>query len=206
MIHELQSPLAKHLLNRLRASETGAAAFRNIIGQLTLLLADRAFDRNDMRPQTIRTWQGDTLVETFREEEVVFVCILRAALPMLEAAMELFPAAKGAFLAMRRDETTHRSKLYYDRVPECRDKHVVILDPMVATGGSLNDAVALLGEKNPSKMSSLHIIAAPEGVDDVTRRHPELQLYVAQIDSGLNGDKFIIPGLGDAGDRAFNTL
>lgn len=206
MVHELQSALAKHLLNGLRARDTDAVEFRKNIRYLTLLLADRAFGRTEMVSKQMQTWQGEMAFDRLKEEELVFVTILRAGLPMLEAAMELFPNAKGGFLAMARDETTHNATLYYSRLPECRGKHVVVVDPMVATGGSLSDAVALLYEKQPAKITSLNIIAAPEGLDAVMQKHEALELYVAQIDEGLNDNKYIVPGLGDAGDRAFNTF
>lgn len=206
MVHELHSPLAKHLLNRLRDLRTDAALFRRIIGQLTSLLADKAFGSGDLQSTTLQTWQGEASYEMIKEEEIVFVTILRAGLPMLDAAVELFPNAAAGFLAMKRDETTHEAVLYYKRLPECRGKHVVLVDPMVATGGSLIDAVTLLKEQAPSKLTSLHIIASPEGIDAVMKRHEDLELFVAQIDTCLNDDKFIVPGLGDAGDRAYNTL
>ena len=206
MVHELHSPLAKHLLNRLRASETNAAEFRRIIGHLTLLLSDAAFGTAELHETPLRTWQGERSFGMLREEELVLVTIMRAGLPMLDAAMALFPNASAGFLAMKRDETTHEATLYYDRVPDCEGRHVVMLDPMVATGGSLVDAAALLYERAPAKITSLNIIAAPEGLEAVMRRHPDLALFVAQIDERLNDDKYIVPGLGDAGDRAFNTL
>ena len=206
MVHELHSPLAKHLLNRLRASETNAAEFRRIIGHLTFLLSDAAFGTAELHEMPLQTWQGERSFGMLREEELVLVTIMRAGLPMLDAAMALFPNASAGFLAMKRDETTHEATLYYDRVPDCEGRHVVMLDPMVATGGSLVDAAALLYERGPAKITSLNIIAAPEGLEAVMRRHPDLALFVAQIDERLNDDKYIVPGLGDAGDRAFNTL
>ncbi|WP_345970535.1 MULTISPECIES: uracil phosphoribosyltransferase [Sulfurimonas] len=206
MTHALHSPLTTHLINRLRDGTTDAEEFRRLVKQLTLLLVDAALGEDDLKPVPLRTWQGENTYALADESEIVFVTILRAGLPMLDAVMDLFPKASVGFLAMKRDETTHEAKLYYDRVPECRGRHVVIVDPMVATGGSLNDAVTLLRQKEPARITSLHIIASPEGVEKVTATHPELALFIAQIDRGLSADKFILPGLGDAGDRAFNTL
>ena len=206
MVRELQSPLSTHLLNRLRSAQTDAAAFRLLVRELTLLLANEAFSASDLHMEPLLTWQGEASYALLREEGIVFVTILRAGLPMLDALTALCPKTPAGFLAMKRDETTHEAKLYYDRVPECRGKHVVIADPMVATGGSLIDAVDLLYKKGAAKVTSLNIIASPEGIDNVVRRHRDLALFVAKIDNALNADKFIIPGLGDAGDRAFNTL
>lgn len=206
MVHELHSSLSTHLINCLRSKETGAVEFRRLVGQLTLLLADAAFGSAELHETPLQTWQGEQACGMLREEELVLVTIMRAGLPMLDAAMEFFPKAPAGFLAMKRDETTHEAMLYYDRVPDCEGRHVVLLDPMVATGGSLADAAALLYARKPAKITSLNIIAAPEGLEAVMRQHPDLALYVAQIDACLNDDKYIVPGLGDAGDRAFNTL
>lgn len=206
MVHELSTPLATHLVNRLRDEATDAERFRRLIAQLTLLLADAAIGTGDLNPVRLQTWRGEAEYPLVAESELLFVTILRAGLPMLEAAMALFPQASAGFLAMKRDETTHEAKLYYDRVPDCRGKHVILVDPMVATGGSLADAVTLLRQKAPARLTSLHIIASPEGLERVSAAHPDLALFVARIDPGLDAEKFIQPGLGDAGDRAFNTL
>ena len=119
--------------------------------------------------------------------------------------MDLFPDAQAGFLAIKRDETTHESKLYYDRVPDCQGKHLILVDPMVATGGSLIDAMELLKERGASKITSLNIIGSPEGLERIEKKYPELDIYIAQVDERLNDNKYIIPGLGDAGDRQYNT-
>lgn len=206
MVHELNSPLSKHFVNRLREKETDAAMFRTLIRHLTLLLADAALSDSEMHPRPLETWQGQQTFDLMDESAFVVVTVLRAGLPMLDAAVDLFPNAQAGFLAMKRDETTHHATLYYDRVPDCEGKHVIVVDPMIATGGSLKDAVALLKEKRPAKITSLNIIAAPEGLENVMTSHPDLSLFVAKIDARLNAQKYIIPGLGDAGDRAYNTL
>ncbi len=107
---------------------------------------------------------------------------------------------------MKRDENTHQSILYYDRIPECTGKTVIIVDPMVATAGSLCDAISVIEGKAPKKILSLNIIGSPEGMAVLERKHPNIDVYIAQIDKGLNEYKFIIPGLGDAGDRSYNTI
>ncbi len=125
---------------------------------------------------------------------------------MLESAIALFPDASSGFLAMKRDEVSHESVLYYDRLPDCSDKTVIVLDPMIATGGSLCDALELIKSKKPKKIISLNIIASPVGLAAVSDKHSDIELYIAQVDDKLNTDMFILPGLGDAGDRAYNTL
>ena len=106
---------------------------------------------------------------------------------------------------MKRDEKTHQSVLYYDRIPECKEKTVIVVDPMIATGGSLCDAISVIKAKSPKKILSLNIIGSPEGMEILEQKHPDIEIYIAQIDEKLNEHMFIIPGLGDAGDRAYNT-
>jgi uracil phosphoribosyltransferase len=205
MIHELSHPLAKSLVNRLRETSCDALRFRHVVAELSRMLCYEAFGSMPLLPERVTTWQGEAECGFVDEKGIVFVPVLRAGLPMLEPVQGLFPQSAAGFLAMKRDERTHQALLYYDRVPECRDNTVVLLDPMVATGGSLTDAIALLKGKSPSRIVSLNIIGSPEGLEVVERKHPDVELYIAQVDEKLDADKFIYPGLGDAGDRAYNT-
>ena len=205
MIHELTNIVAKNLLNHLRETKTDALRFRHIVQELARLLAYEALGSQKPQPRQIKTWQGKFSFDFLNEEELVFVAILRAGLPMIEALTALFPQAQAGFLAMKRDEKTHQSVLYYDRIPPCEGKTVIIVDPMVATGGSLSDAVALIKTKMPKNIISLNLIGSPEGLAVVEQKHPDIALYIAQIDEKLNDQMFILPGLGDAGDRAYNT-
>ena len=132
--------------------------------------------------------------------------VLRAGMPMLDSVMELLPEAHAGFLAMKRDETTHESVLYYDRLPNCKGKTILLVDPMVATGGSMIDALELIKTREPLEIIALNIIGSPEGLDVVSSAYPDVDIYIAQIDERLNDDKYIIPGLGDAGDRSYNTV
>jgi len=205
MIHELSNPVAKTLLNHLRETRTDALRFRHIVQELARLLAYKALKDEPLVSRSITTWQGENSFDFIQEEDLLFVTILRAGLPMIEALTALFPEASSGFLAMKRDEQTHQSVLYYDRVPFCEGKTVILVDPMVATGGSLCDAIAVIKGKSPKKILSLNLIGAPEGLDIVKQKHPDIDIYIAQIDKKLNKNKFIIPGLGDAGDRSYNT-
>ena len=126
-------------------------------------------------------------------------------MPMLDSVVELLPNCIAGFLAMKRDETTHESVLYYDRLPDCTDKTIILVDPMVATGGSMCDAIELIKSRNPSKIITLNIIGSPEGLKVVESKHTDVNIYISQVDERLNDDKYIIPGLGDAGDRSYNT-
>lgn len=205
MTYELNSPLTTHLVNTLRDSQTDALRFRQNIKTLSLLLADKALQSNALQEKALFTWQGKFNFQMFDESNLLFVTVMRAGLPMLEALMDLFPDAQAGFLAIKRDETTHKSKLYYDRVPDCSGKHLILVDPMVATGGSLIDAMELLKYRGASKITSLNVIGSPEGLKRIEEKYPGLDIYIAQIDERLNDDKYIIPGLGDAGDREYNT-
>ena len=205
MIHELSNPVVKTLLNHLRETRTDALRFRHIVQELARLLAYKALKDEPLVSRSITTWQGENSFDFIQEEDLLFVTILRAGLPMIEALTALFPEASSGFLAMKRDEQTHQSVLYYDRVPSCEGKTVILVDPMVATGGSLCDAIAVIKGKSPKKILSLNLIGAPEGLDIVKQKHPDIDIYIAQIDKKLNKNKFIIPGLGDAGDRSYNT-
>ncbi|MDA3946205.1 MAG: uracil phosphoribosyltransferase [Helicobacteraceae bacterium] len=205
MTYELNSPLSTHLVNTLRDSQTDALRFRQNIKTLSLLLADRALQKEALQSTSLFTWQGRYNFQMFDESNLLFVTVMRAGLPMLEALMDLFPDAQAGFLAIKRDETTHKSKLYYDRVPDCKDKHLILVDPMIATGGSMIDAMELLKERGASKITSFNIIGSPEGLARIEEKYTELDIYIAQIDERLNDDKYIIPGLGDAGDRQYNT-
>ena len=206
MIHELKNPVVKTLLNHLRDTKTDALRFRHIIHELTRLLVYEALANEPMEEREIETWQGKESFSFLREKDLLFVTVLRAGLPMLETAVSIFPEAEAGFLAMKRDEETHQSVLYYDRLAEnCEGRTVIIVDPMVATGGSLCDAIALVKDRSPKKILSLNLIGAPEGLEIIKQKHPDVELYIAQIDTKLNEDKFILPGLGDAGDRSYNT-
>ncbi len=205
MIHELSNPVVKTLLNHLRETKTDALRFRHIVQELTRLLAYEALSSETLEAQTITTWQGEKSFEFIREDDLLFVTVLRAGLPMIESATALFPKASSGFLAMKRDEKTHQSVLYYDRIPECKGKTVILVDPMVATAGSLCDAISVIRSKAPKKIISLNIIGSPEGIKILEQKHPDIDIYIAHIDEKLNENMFIIPGLGDAGDRSYNT-
>jgi len=205
MIHELSNPIIKTLVNHLRETKTDALRFRHIVQELARLLSYEALKTETLEDQNITTWQGKQSFAFIKEEDLIFVTILRAGLPMIESVTALFPQASSGFLAMKRDENTHQSVLYYDRIPECKDKTVILVDPMVATGGSLCDAITVIKSKLPKKIISLNIIGSPEGMSILEQKHPDVDIYIAQIDDTLNENMFILPGLGDAGDRSYNT-
>ncbi len=206
MVKELSHPLVNELINRLRKVDISANTFRQTLKELTRILCYEAFTQMPMQNKPIKTWLGLHQFEFLNQHDIVTVPIMRAGLPMLEALEILLPDSPSGFLAMKRDEVTHIAKTYYNRIPDCKGKTVIILDPMVATGGSLNDAIDLIKEQQPKQIITLNIIGSPEGIKTVTDKHPDVHIIIAQIDQRLDSNKFIYPGLGDAGDRAFNTV
>lgn len=195
----------KHLINRLRDIHTTSNEFRLTIEEIARILASEVLADFTTVTQTIHTWQGPLNVEMIEVQKLVLVPILRAGEPMLTGILRTLPYARSGFLAMKRDEKTAESKLFYENIPPLEDKTVLLLDPMVATGGSLIDAITHLKSIGAKKIISLNLLGAPEGIKKVEDAHPDVLLYLAQIDERLDEKNYIRPGLGDAGDRAFNT-
>ncbi len=205
MYKESKNVVVKHLVNRLRDVRTASNEFRLTIEEISRIIASEALSDFETITQNINTWQGPLDVQVLEVQKIVLVPILRAGEPMLSGILRTLPYARSGFLAMKRDEKTAQSKLFYENIPNLKDKTVLLLDPMVATGGSLIDGIEYLKNKGAKKIISLNILGAPEGVEAVQKAHPDVDIYIAQIDERLDDNKYIRPGLGDAGDRAFNT-
>ncbi|WP_457595382.1 uracil phosphoribosyltransferase [Hydrogenimonas sp.] len=205
MVLESGSPLVKHMVNTLRDVRCDAMRFRWVLKEMAKLLLAEAAASLPLIERKITTWQGGFVGSFVDERRIVCVSILRAALPMQEGILEVLTEAEGGFLAMKRDEQTHESRLYYDRLPDLKGKRVILVDPMVATGGSLSDALSLLSQRGAESILSLNIIGAREGVERVAAAFPDVAIHIAQVDPRLDRNAYIVPGLGDAGDRAFNT-
>lgn len=205
MVFESKHPQIKDLVNKIRDIELPGNLFRKYIGQIASFLWFEASAAEPLVDKEIKTWIGERRFGFLDEKQYVFIPILRAGLPMLDGILEFLPEAKAGFLAMKRDERTFTPQVFYKRLPPLQNRTAIILDPMVATGNSLKDALDIIKQESPKRVISLNIIGAPEGLENVSSTHPDTDIYIAQIDEGLNDKKFIIPGLGDAGDRAFNT-
>ena len=206
MYKESTNVVVKHLVNRLRDVRTTSNEFRMTIEEISRIIASEALSDFETVSQNINTWQGPLDVEMIEVQKLVLVPILRAGEPMLTGILKTLPYARSGFLAMKRDEETSQSKLFYENIPNnLEDKTVLLLDPMVATGGSLIDGIEYLKSKNPKKIICLNVLGSPYGVQKVQEAHPDVDIYIAQIDERLDENKYIRPGLGDAGDRAFNT-
>jgi uracil phosphoribosyltransferase len=205
MYKESTNVVAKHLVNRLRDVRTTSNEFRLTIEEISRIIALEALNDFETVSQNINTWQGPLDVQMIEVQKLVLVPILRAGEPMLTGILKTLPYARSGFLAMKRDEETSQSKLFYENIPNLEDKTVLLLDPMVATGGSLIDGIDYLKSKNPKRIICLNVLGSPFGVQKVQEAHPDVDIYIAQIDERLDENNYIRPGLGDAGDRAFNT-
>ena len=205
-VTQLNHPLITHKLAILRDEKTGTKEFRELVKEISILLCYEALKDATLEKTVIKT--PITTLETAKlnEDNYVFTPILRAGLGMVEGILSVMPNAKIGHIGMYRDENTFEPVNYYFKVPKkIEDKEVIILDPMLATGGSIIDAIDLLKAKGVIKIKALCIIASPEGLENIWLKHPEVTIYCAHIDDKLNENKYIIPGLGDAGDRIFGT-
>ncbi len=205
MYKESSNVVVKYLVNRLRDVQTTSNEFRLTVEEIARIMVSEALNDYPTVTQNINTWQGPLDVQMIEVQKLVLVPILRAGEPMLTGILRTLPYARSGFLAMKRDEQTAQSRLFYENIPNLEDKTVLLLDPMVATGGSLIDGIEYLKSKNAKKIISINILGSQEGVDAVQKAYPDVDIFIAQIDPRLDEHKYIRPGLGDAGDRAFNT-
>ncbi len=206
ILHLVDGPLSRHKLAVLRDEGTGTPEFRQAMKELALIMVAEATRDMPTRPARIRT----PLAETEAEEisgPVCLVPVLRAGLGMLDGALALLPKATVGFMGLFRDEETAEPVEYYVNLPRnLEDYLVLVLDPMLATGGSLSATLAKLKEEGASWISCIHAVAAVPGVERLTREYPDVNFYAAAVDPELNDAAFIVPGLGDAGDRLYGTL
>lgn len=201
---ELSHPLAKHFMAHLRDRTTKPALFRTLCKKISLLLALEASKDFDVTPLEIDSPLEKTMCSVFAED-IVIVPILRAGLGMIEPIMELFPNVSVGYVGIQRDEETALPSEYYAKMPNLENKTVLVTDPMLATGGSAVHAISIVKKGNPKKVLLLSIVSAPEGVSRVREAHPDVKIVTASIDRALNSRKYILPGLGDFGDRLYGT-
>jgi uracil phosphoribosyltransferase len=205
-LHVVTGPLAQHKLAVLRDERTPTPDFRQAMKELALIMVAEATRDMPTRPARIRTPLAETQVEEI-SGPVCLVPVLRAGLGMLDGALALLPKATVGFMGLFRDEETAEPVEYYVNLPRnLEDYLVLVLDPMLATGGSLSATLDKLKEEGATWISCLHAVAAVPGVERLTREHPDVNFYAAAVDPELNDAAFIVPGLGDAGDRLYGTL
>jgi uracil phosphoribosyltransferase len=202
----VDSPLSQHKLAVLRDERTPTPGFRQAMKELALIMVAEATRDMPTRPVRIRTPLAETEVEEI-SAPVCLVPVLRAGLGMLDGALALLPQATVGFMGLFRDEETAQPIEYYVNLPRnLEDYLVMVLDPMLATGGSLSATLTKLKDEGATWISCLHAVAAVPGVERLSREHPDVRLYAAAVDPELDERSFIVPGLGDAGDRLYGTL
>ena len=202
----IDHPLVKHKLGVLRNEDTKSKEFREIVEELTIILIYEATKDIPTIKYNVKTPLIDTEVEKIKASNLVIIPIIRAGLGMLNGALKLIPGARVGHLGIYRNEKTLQPVSYYMKSPKLRKEDIIfIIDPMFATGGSMVMAIDYLKKNGAKKIKLLSIVSAPEGIKKLNKHHPDVEIITCVIDSHLNKYGYIIPGLGDAGDRLYNT-
>ena len=202
----MNHPLIQHKLSFLRDKNTGTKEFRELVSEIATLMCYEATRDLPLMDVQTETPMCTATTKVIAGRKLAFVPILRAGLGMVDGMLQLVPSAKVGHIGLYRDEKTHNPVVYYCKLPEdINQRLVIVTDPMLATGGSSCDALAMLKERGCTNIRLMCLVAAPEGVARVQKEHPDVDIYVASVDDHLNKDAYIVPGLGDAGDRIFGT-
>ena len=205
-VHVLDHPLIQHKLSILRDERTGVKEFREIVGEIAALMCYEATRNLPTEEIEIQTPVAPAKARVLAGKKLAIVPILRAGLGMVDTIIDLIPSAKVGHIGLFRDPETHEPvKDYCKMPPDISERQVFIVDPMLATGGSATAAIGFLKEYGCKNITLMDIIAAPEGIDVVQKEHPDVDIFVAAVDEKLNEHAYIVPGLGDAGDRIFGT-
>ena len=202
----MDHPLIKHKIGYIRREETGTKDFRQTVSEIAMLICYEATRDLELSDVTIKTPICETTVKELKGKKMAIIPILRAGLGMVDGVLELIPAAKVGHIGLYGDPGTHKPVEYYCKLPEdCGEREVFVVDPMLATGGSAAAAISMLKDKGCKNIHFMCIIAAPEGLEVLKEAHPDVDIYVGALDEKLNEHAYIVPGLGDAGDRIFGT-
>jgi uracil phosphoribosyltransferase len=205
-VTEVRHPLVRHKLGLLRDVNTDTEMFRRLVNELTLLLSYEATKEMSLEQIDVETPLERTTAQRIPGKKVAVCPILRAGMGMLDGVLSLIPVARVGFIGLYRNEDTLEPVEYYVKLPaDIADRDVLLLDPMLATGNSTAHAIDILKRAGASQISLISLIAAPEGVERIRTAHPDVHVIVASIDSHLNEKGYIVPGLGDAGDRLYGT-
>jgi len=204
-VHVLNHPLAAHIITHLRDKTTKPATFRTLAYQLSLLLAIESTRDIETEAKPIETPLEPMQGRVLAHQPLVVVPILRAGLGMVQPFTDIFPDVSVGYIGLERDHETARPRSYYCKLPPLAGRHVFVVDPMLATGGSAAMAISALKESGASDVRLVCIVSAPEGVAEVERHHPGTTIHTAALDRTLNDRKYILPGLGDFGDRLYGT-
>ena len=205
-VHIMDHPLIQHKISYIRREEVGTKEFREVVGEIAGLMCYEATRDLKLRDVKIKTPICETIGKELTGKKLAVVPILRAGLGMVDGMLSLIPAAKVGHIGLYRDPETFEPVEYYCKLPaDCDEREVFVVDPMLATGGSSTAAIQMLKDKGVKRNRFMCIIAAPEGVERMQKEHPDVDLYIGALDDHLNEHKYIVPGLGDAGDRIFGT-
>ncbi len=205
-VHVIDHPMIQHKLTIMRDKETGSKDFRELLEEISLLMGYEITRDLPLEDKEIETPICKMTAKRVCGRKLAIVPILRAGLGMVEGLHTLVPVARVGHIGLYRNETTHEPVVYYCKLPEdIQDRMVIVTDPMLATGGSSCDALTMLKQRGCNNIRLMCLVAAPEGIARVQKEHPDVDIFVAAIDERLNDDAYIVPGLGDAGDRIFGT-
>ena len=205
-LHVIDHPMIQHKLTIMRMKETGSKDFRELLKEISLLMGYEITREIALEDIPIETPICPMTGKVVSGRKLAIVPILRAGIGMVDGLLNLVPVAKVGHIGLYRNEETHKPVVYYCKLPEDIQKRLVILtDPMLATGGSACDAIAMLKERGCRNIRLMCLVAAPDGVAKVQQEHPDVDIFVAAVDERLNENAYIVPGLGDAGDRIFGT-
>ncbi len=201
----IDHPLILHKLGQLRDNRTNTRLFRGLIQEMSIFLVYEASRQLALEEGEVEAWSGTVKVKKVKSRDISLVPIMRAGNGMLSGALRVFPEASVHFVGIVRSHDTAQPSVYYNK-PSIKTPHMaILLDPMLATGGSLSEALTLLKKQDIQNIIVVCVIVAPEGYEYVQKMHPDIKIYCASLDSHLDEKKYIIPGLGDAGDRLFGT-
>lgn len=205
-VYVMDHPLIQHKIGWIRRKETGSKDFRTLISEVAMLMCYEATRELKLADIEIETPICKTTVKELKGKKMAVVPILRAGLGMVEGMLAIIPAAKVGHVGLYRDPETLEPVEYYCKLPEdCSEREVFVVDPMLATGGSAVAAIQMLKDKGCRNIHFMCIIAAPEGIEKMKEAHPDVDMYIGALDEGLNEHGYIVPGVGDAGDRIFGT-
>jgi uracil phosphoribosyltransferase len=205
MLHVLDHPLAAHVITHLRDKTTKPATFRTLCYQISLLLAVEATRHLATEPKVIETPLESVTGRVLAHEPLVVVPILRAGLGMVQPFLDIFPDVSVGYIGLERDHTTAIARSYYCKLPVVSGRRIILVDPMLATGGSAVKAIDVVRDAGGADITLVSIVSSPEGVAEVESHYPKLPIFTAALDRGLNAKKYIVPGLGDFGDRLYGT-
>ena len=202
----MNHPLITHKMSILRSQTTSSKEFRELIKEITMLMCFESMKDAEMQEVEVQTPLMSMKTKVLFDKHMIFIPILRAGLGMVDGIMEMIPTARFGHIGLYRDHETLQPVEYYCKLPAgIENRDIVLLDPMLATGGTVVDAVSLIKKRNPRSIKFMCIVASPQGVEAVSKAHPDVKIFCAAKDEGLNEEGYILPGLGDAGDRIFGT-